>query len=181
MTTNNPRKPKTQNNSALNQAAKLQSMEKRLKKLTTRLWAVMFLLFIILAAGALLYINLYYKQLALALSSNYTKTSGDMLTAQEWNNLSSDFVAKSGDTMSGNLTVDGGLTINGDVDAPNLTRDSCYWTGWYDNVTKGVCGSNACAVDSTCPEGYFLAGIGFENSPFTNTALDNWRLYCCEL
>jgi len=52
----------------------LRSMEARVRKLTVRLWAVIFLLFLIFAAGGLL----FYEKLVLALSGDYTKVSGDL-------------------------------------------------------------------------------------------------------
>ena len=66
---NKNKKIKDQSNPALNQITSLQSMEKRVKKLTIRLWAGLFLLFVMLAAGVLLFANFYYEQLALALTS----------------------------------------------------------------------------------------------------------------
>jgi microcystin-dependent protein len=71
----------------------MDNKDEQIKKLTTRLWVGLFLLFIILTASIIMFANLYYEQLALAaLSGDYTnKTSGSILTADEWNNLDEDF------------------------------------------------------------------------------------------
>jgi hypothetical protein len=106
---------------------------------------------------------LYYEQLALALSSSYSKTSGDMLTAQEWNNLTNDFVAKSGDTMSGDLTVNGNITGNSICDAGgnclgsiNLWESSYFSYAWNDptasnNVSLGT--YTFCALSKVTHDG----------------------------
>jgi hypothetical protein len=176
----NPRKPKTQNNSALNQAAKLQSMEKRLKKLTIRLWAVMFLLFIILSAGALLFANLYYEQLALALSSNYNKTSGDMLTANMWNNLTNDFVAKSGDTMSGDLSVAGDVSGNQLCISGNCKSS---WSGLWCGLTgPGAASPMLCEghnPENSCPSGYTQVAISVTSGTLCTSLFGCTTHYTC--
>jgi len=184
-----------QNNSIKNQSTKisnqildLQSMERRIKKLTTRLWAGIFLLFIMLAAGILLFANFYYEQLALALTGNYTMTSGDLLTAGDWNTLADDFVDKSGDTMSGNLTapnvcntsgdcldnlvsksgdtMSGNLTVNGRIDGSHGQKD-CYWG---DSVGWG-------GTQAYCDSGYYLAGVQSEDTAWEIADL---AIYCCK-
>ena len=62
------------------------------KKLARRFWAGIIVVFIIVVSGILLFSSLYYKNLALALSGTYTKSTGDSLLATEWNNLASDLV-----------------------------------------------------------------------------------------
>ncbi|PLX21770.1 hypothetical protein C0584_01555 [Candidatus Parcubacteria bacterium] len=47
-----------------------------------------------------------FKNVALALNlADYNKSPGDQLTNNDWNRLSDDFVAKSGDTMTGPLLL----------------------------------------------------------------------------
>jgi hypothetical protein len=187
MPINNHNKTENQKTKTPNQIPNLQSMEKRVKKLTTRLWAGIFaLLFIIAISGFFLFANMNFTMIVKALSPNYGKTSGQTLTANEWNTLEDDFVAKSGDTMTGNLTVNGQITgnqinsngslnISGDLNAPNLVRSGCYWSGW------------GCGV-MTCNEGYFIAGIDFNavRSEGCWGVGDDYdeptrRLYCCKL
>ncbi len=90
----NNNKTQNQNDNRSEQEANLALMEARVKKLTTRLRAGLFLLFAMLIAGALFFANVYYERLALALTGNYTMTSGDLLTAGDWNTLADDFVSK---------------------------------------------------------------------------------------
>ncbi len=169
-------KTKNQDNVNANQIANIQSMEKRVEKLTTRLWAGLFLLFIMLSAGILLFANFYYEQLALALTGNYTMTSGDLLTAGDWNNLSTDFVDRSGDVMSGNLTapnvcstagdcldnlvsksgdamsgslsVGGGLSVGGNASANNLVITGNFTAN---SNSPGSCAWTG-AVETGCAE-----------------------------
>jgi len=54
------------------------------------------------------------------------------------------------------------LDVGGDIDAPNLTRDSCAWTSL---------GSGSV----TCSEGYFAAGIDIDYGGTQH------RVYCCRL
>lgn len=87
------------------QMKRLREMENRTTKLARRFWAGIFAVFIILTAAILSITMVYHEQFAAALSGNYVKSTGDTLTAAEWNNLTADFVSKSGDAMTGNLTV----------------------------------------------------------------------------
>jgi hypothetical protein len=72
---------------------------------------------------------------AIALTGNYSKQAGQELSSQEWNNLKSDFVAKSGDTMTGNLALNNSLCFGADcrnswasiITPPNGTVG--FWTG----------------------------------------------------
>ena len=179
------KKSENQNNIISSQIANMQSMEKRVKKLTTRLWAGIFLLFIMLLSGILLF---YYEQLALALTGNYTMTSGDLLTAGDWNTLSDDFVDKSGDTMNGNLNVTGNIDATGSITGTGnvkgnqicigntcksswpintLQQGSCYWTG-----------GSSCS--QSCPSGYYVAGV--ELGPWAGCGSGSLspKVYCCQ-
>ena len=69
----------------------------------------------------------------------------------------------------------GDVSISGDLDAPNLIRDSCSWSGWG-------CGSMVCS------EGFFVAGINFNPTQsegcwgFANDFDEpKRRIYCCKL
>ncbi len=67
----------------------MNNSQNQLKKLQTRLWAGIFLVFIMLLSGALFLYGLHVK----ALFGDYTnKGLGDTLTADEWNDLDRDFV-----------------------------------------------------------------------------------------
>jgi hypothetical protein len=83
-------------NNKSNQAPNLNEIEKRVNKLTTRLWAGTFiLLIVILAGGFFIFSGMNFKMIAQALSGNYNKGTGagqsNILTADEWNNLDDDF------------------------------------------------------------------------------------------
>lgn len=53
-----------------------------------------------------------FKNIALALTGNYSKSNGEQLTITDWNNLKNDFLDKSGDTMSGVLNMNNKQIIN---------------------------------------------------------------------
>ncbi len=75
-----------------------------IKKVKIKLTAWFFLLFFLIC-GLFVITGLPLEQIALAITGNYTKSSGQQLTTIDWNKLPDDFVAKSGDTMSGNLNM----------------------------------------------------------------------------
>lgn len=70
-----------------------------------KIGALIFFLIFLVAANLLIYGGWSVKKIALAISGNYSKSSGQQLTTADWNNLDDDFVAKSGDTMSGALNM----------------------------------------------------------------------------
>jgi hypothetical protein len=186
MLINNHNKTENQNTEISN----LQSMEKRVKKLTTRLWAGLFLLFIILTAGIIMFANLYYEQIALALDpADYDKDPGDILTAEDWSRLDVDFataedldgfVAKTGDTITGSLVVNGNTTTGGNLVANSNSYGTCGWTG----AVEAGCAEGASQL--TCPNSRFVAGVrdyGLHNCICMG---GDWecsyiKLYCCEL
>lgn len=95
----------------------------KIKKLEKQLTAAVFLFFILII-GFLAVYDLGSKE-ALAISTNYNKASGGSLNVGEWNNLDDDFVAKSGDTISGNLMVNGKIGVNTNSPSHELTiKDS---------------------------------------------------------
>ncbi len=157
----NNNKTQNQNDNRSEQEANLALMEARVKKLTTRLRAGLFLLFAMLIAGALFFANVYYERLALALTGNYTMTSGDLLTAGDWNTLANDFVDKSGDTMSGNLTAPDVCTTAGKCLSENL---SCV-------TVENSCNATSCTA--TCDSGTFVTGGGWNT--YWGTNMDSSR------
>lgn len=74
------------------------------KKFKIQLISFLFL-FILLIVSVLFLPDL--KNVAKALSPNYSKNIGDSLSNTDWNNLPNDFVAKTGDTMTGALNLPG--------------------------------------------------------------------------
>ena len=156
----------------------LSSAKKEIKKLTTRLWAGVF---VMLLSVVIMFSIVYYDKIALALSGTYTKSTGDSLLASEWNNLASEFVPnpvgctsgqtlewdgsnwvcvsgtgtnfvdKSGDTMTGALTVVG-LTVNGTISFSGGAGPFCMFattcpTGWTSKGLGGILINNT----TTCP------------------------------
>lgn len=88
-----------------------------LRKLKLQLSVAYFLLGAVLASG----VFVFWPQIngiAQALTGTYNKITGDQLTIADWNNLDNDFVAKSGDTMGGDLNM-GGHTV---TNLPNPTN-----------------------------------------------------------
>lgn len=77
------------------------------------------------------------EQIALAFTNNYTKNTGDQLTAQEWENLPLDFLDKTAaDTKVGNLTMNGGnLSMSGG--SINMTGGGNITTGGGSVTTGG--------------------------------------------
>lgn len=83
----------------------------RIKKLETKLHALIFLLILVLAGGSFVFLP-SLKNAAFALTGNYSKTDGDSLEISDWNNLKNDFLDKSGDAMLGDLDMNGGKVQN---------------------------------------------------------------------
>ena len=85
----------------------------KIKKLRLQLSVAIILLIAVLISGFFVFSPVSWQQAALAVTGNYSKVSGtDQLTVGDWNNLPSDFLDKSGDTMNGDLTVPN-LTVTG--------------------------------------------------------------------
>ena len=137
-------------------------MKKQIKKLTLRLWAGIFAVFVIMAAGVLMFTSVYYEQIAQALTGNYGKATGDLLTASDWNNLASDFVDKSGDTMSGDLTVSGTVsgtiisgTLRGNIDIQTRVIEcmgNCNDEGTPNNICSSAYGASYRALSVDCED-----------------------------
>jgi hypothetical protein len=81
------------------------------------------------------------KNQALALSANYNKISGNTLTSEQWNNLDDDFVAKSGDTINGNLTINGSLCFGTVCQSSWPAAAATYWTGAGGNISSTNAGN----------------------------------------
>lgn len=83
----------------------LQEKKERHNKTNIKLTALFVLLSGLLIVNFFVFSGWSIKRVALALTGNYGKASGQQLTVADWNNLDDDFVAKSGDTMSGVLNM----------------------------------------------------------------------------
>lgn len=92
----------------------------KIRKLEMKLHALVFLLIIVIVGAAFSFIP-GLKNVALALSGNYSKSNGESLGIADWNGLDDDFLAKSGGTMTGNLNMGGGKVTN--VAAPTVGTD----------------------------------------------------------
>lgn len=111
-------------------------------------------------------ISLGFDKFAWALSPNYSKTlPGATLSVTEWNNLALDFVAKSGDSMTGILNMNGSR-ITGLAD-PAATSDAAN-KAYVDAQFAAMAGISAAAIytnwgRSDCPSGSELlySGIAF--------------------
>jgi len=102
----------------------IKGLKENLNKLNNRFWAGAFLVLILFISISLVALNIYYKKSAQALSANYGKNSGSTLTANEWNNLATDFVSKSGgDSLTGDYTIDGDVCL---LNGPCLSSIPAY-------------------------------------------------------
>lgn len=108
----------------------------KVKKLEKQLIAAIILLFVLIIGFLAMY-DLKPGQEALAITGNYSKISGAELTVGDWNNLQADFVDASGDTIGGNLIVNGRIGLNNSSPSHELTvKDSTGGPGiyiWGDN------------------------------------------------
>jgi hypothetical protein len=117
-----------------------------LKNLNTKILASIFLLLCVVIV-AVVFTTPTFNKIAQALSSNYSKSATGQLSAADWNNLPNDFVAKSGDTMTGPLTLGGPLTLPSDptLDLQAATKRYVDNAGIKDvsgNQLKIVCGES---------------------------------------
>lgn len=79
---------------------------KKIKFFKLQLTTAIFLLITAIISGIFIFSPISLEQVALALNpSDYNKPIDGQLTANDWNQLDDDFVAKSGDTMSGGLIL----------------------------------------------------------------------------
>jgi len=74
-----------------------QSIKRRMK---IKMGAIIVLLFILAVSAVFTLTGLSFVQLAMAISSNYSKITGSQLTVADWNNLPNDFVARTGGAAS---------------------------------------------------------------------------------
>ena len=92
--------------------------------LKTQMTIALFLLLVVLVSGFFI-LGPELTKIAKALDpNNYDKVVGESLTMDNWNNLDNDFIAKSGDTMSGVLNMGSQRITNlgasgGSLDAVN--------------------------------------------------------------
>lgn len=117
-----------------NKKINLSEIEKRVNKLTTRLWASIFvLLVLILAGGFFVFSSINFNMVANALVNSYNKPSGSILTADEWNKLKDDF---------GKVTLfeQGFFNVPIAVEIPSSSGAKfCYLTFVDDDSPAGFC------------------------------------------
>jgi len=75
------------------------------QKNTKRIQKISFFVFVIAIFAIYVFSPISLSNIAKALDGNYLKNIGDQLTIDDWNGLKNDFLDKSGDTMSGDLTL----------------------------------------------------------------------------
>lgn len=174
-----------------------------LKKLKLQLSVAYFLLGAVLASG----VFVFWPQIngiAQALTGTYNKITGDQLTIADWNNLDNDFVAKSGDTMGGDLNMGGHTVTNlpnptNSTDATNLASVNSAITAAIGampspsirNVSgatlKMVCGNTNPSAWQTYIDGRTVyvdvdtTVAGFSSNPFILSTLGgsgwHWKTY----
>lgn len=82
---------------------------------------------------------------------------------------------KSGVIIGKDWGGNGNLRVGGDLSVDNNTYGSCQWIGYFDISTPDG------KKQSECPDGQFLAGIGFQGASNNIQALDMWQIKCCTL
>lgn len=125
---------------------------KSLKKITwlkLQLTTAVFTLIVVLISGFFVFSPMSWRQVALALSGDYNKSTGDQLTIDDWNRLDDDFGgAAVGDfvPIDGSAPMTGPLTLSGNTGANHAaTRAYVDSNVAVFNVTTGgtmkvVCG-----------------------------------------
>jgi len=147
----------------------------KIKKLKIQLSAAIFFLICLIIFGG--FFSSGFKNFAYALSSNYSKIPPGTLNLSEWNNLPADFVAKTGDTMTGILDM-GTRQINHLAD-PSLPTDAAN-KQYVDAKIAAVGGSGAGGVyinwgGSGCgsSETLLYSGIGFSSNSNDTSGSNN--------
>ena len=143
------------------------------KNLNTKILASIFLLLCIVIAAATFTMPLFNKFAEALNTTDYVGKT--QLFAGDWSRLPADFVAKSGDTMTGPLTLGGPLTLPGD---PTLNMQAAT-KQYVDNVAnpmkdingnnlKMVCGSGNAWHDWSTPANTIYVDINYPASTFTS-------------
>ncbi|MEA1963442.1 MAG: hypothetical protein U9M94_04385 [Patescibacteria group bacterium] len=78
---------------------------KNIKTKQLKLSLLLIFVFVSFVSSFFVFFPFSWQQIANALTGNYSKIDGDSLGVADWNKLDDDFVAKSGDTMQGNLDM----------------------------------------------------------------------------
>jgi len=142
----------------------MEKINLNINKLTrVRFAAWLSILFILIVANLFVMSGWSLNRFALALTGNYSKSAGQQLTIADWNNLPADFVAKSGDTMAGDLNLGGKKGTN--VGAPTTPNDAV--NKQYVDDSMVVSGGDTFVNwgQAACPSGTNLlySGYAFAN------------------
>lgn len=153
----------------------------RVKKLKIQLSAAIFVFFCIIIFGG--FFSPDFKNFALALSPNYSKTlPGATLNLTEWNNLDDDFVAKSGDAMTGILNMSGNKIIN--LATPSAATDAANKSYVDAQIALiGASGSGSTYTNwgvATCPSGSDLLYSGVAFGSNTAYAAGSSNMVCMD-
>lgn len=139
----------------------------RVKKLKIQLSAAIFVFFCMIIFGG--FFSPDFKNFALALSPNYSKTlPGATLNLTEWNNLDDDFVAKSGSAMTGILNMSGNKITNLATPTVASPASDAANKAYVDAQVAAASGSAAGGTfvnwgRGECPAGtdYLYSGVAF--------------------
>ena len=153
--------------------------DNKIKKNTIRLKAAIFLVFSLTVSLILVFSFMLMEDTALALvptPAKFTKVSGtDSLTAVEWNELTLDFIDQLGDTMLGDLDMNGAggpYTVT-NLAAPTANSDAA--TKLYVDSTVAAATAGAVedvdggAMKMVC--GMTQAGVDWANDGFGNCTI----------
>lgn len=152
---------------------------------------------LVIAGGAFVFLP-GLKNAALALTGNYGKTTGDNLDISDWNNLDDDFLAKSGGTMTGDLSMGNKKITNvatptAGTDAANQAyvlnqiSDAGSIKDTSGNTLNLVCGETSTSDWQTYTDGHTvyvdvdMTAAGFTSIPYVFTSLNgdawHWKTY----
>ncbi len=127
-----------------------------------QLTAAIFLLLAIIISGFFIFSSFSLRQVALALTGNYSKSPSDSLDSTDWNNLPNDFLDKSGDTMTGQLNMSSNKIVN--LADPTSNTEAAN-KQYVDSVASTAGGAGAIFVNwgnTDCPGAAKLYdGYGF--------------------
>lgn len=180
----------------------MKQVQKKLKRLKLTLSALLFLLFILTVSLVFILTGLAINQVALAISGNYSKATGDQLTVADWNNLDNDFLPYTGAT--GQLDMNSQRIVNmgppgAAGDAANkqyvdlaVTAAGGSITDVSGNSLKMVCGNTVpgatnwlaydpntiyTTVDTSAAgflsNAYYLTGLGGDTNHWDTTGVQN--------
>lgn len=162
-------------------ASQVVNFSKGIKRI--RLIALSSLLFILILLNLFILDGLTFKQIAQAISSNYSKATGQQLSVAEWNNLPVDFVARTGGALSNMLGIlDMGNNRITNLATPTVNSDATS-KQYVDTAVAGAGGGGDIFTNwgqSTCPAGSAILYSGYAFNQRSNSYAGGGEPICLE-